>query len=71
VVLAWRKRIWRCAEPACGVRTWTEWMTLLAWRGWSRSAWTRPADGCSNGPTEAINLLVKKVKRVACAIRSW
>jgi transposase len=23
VVLAWRKRIWRCAEPAC-VRTWTE-----------------------------------------------
>jgi transposase len=24
VVLAWRKRIWRCAEPACGVRTWTE-----------------------------------------------
>jgi transposase len=24
VVLCWRKRIWRCAEPACGVRTWTE-----------------------------------------------
>ena len=24
VVLAWRKRIWRCREPACGVRTWTE-----------------------------------------------
>jgi len=24
VVLAWRKRIWRCSEPACGVRTWTE-----------------------------------------------
>jgi transposase len=24
VVLAWRKRIWRCIEPACGVRTWTE-----------------------------------------------
>jgi transposase len=24
VVLAWRKRIWRCHEPACGVRTWTE-----------------------------------------------
>jgi transposase len=24
VVLRWRKRIWRCAEPACGVRTWTE-----------------------------------------------
>jgi transposase len=24
VVLAWRKRIWRCRESACGVRTWTE-----------------------------------------------
>jgi transposase len=24
VVLAWRKRIWRCVEPTCGVRTWTE-----------------------------------------------
>jgi transposase len=24
VVLAWRKRIWRCREPACGVRTWTQ-----------------------------------------------
>jgi transposase len=24
VVLLWRKRIWRCREPACGIRTWTE-----------------------------------------------
>jgi transposase len=24
VVLLWRKRIWRCHEPACGVCTWTE-----------------------------------------------
>jgi transposase len=24
VVLWWRKRIWRCREPACKVRTWTE-----------------------------------------------
>ncbi len=23
-VLAWRKRIWRCVERACAVRTWTE-----------------------------------------------
>jgi transposase len=23
-VLAWRKRLWRCREPVCGVRTWTE-----------------------------------------------
>jgi transposase len=24
VVLWWRKRLWRCGEPACAVRTWTE-----------------------------------------------
>jgi len=24
VVLCWGKRIWRCREPACAVRTWTE-----------------------------------------------
>jgi transposase len=24
VVLAWRKWIWRCGEPACAVQTWTE-----------------------------------------------
>jgi transposase len=24
VVLAWCKRVWRCVEPACEVRTWTE-----------------------------------------------
>jgi transposase len=24
VVLAWRKRLWRCGEPACGVGTWIE-----------------------------------------------
>jgi transposase len=24
VVLAWRKRLWRCREEACSVRTWTE-----------------------------------------------
>ena len=24
VVLAWCKRLWRCREPACQVRTWTE-----------------------------------------------
>jgi transposase len=23
-VLLWRKRIWRCREPVCGARTWTE-----------------------------------------------
>jgi transposase len=29
VVLAWRKRVWRCVEPACGVRTWTEQRTAI------------------------------------------
>jgi transposase len=29
-VLWWRKRIWRCGEPACGVRTWTERVTGIA-----------------------------------------
>jgi transposase len=24
VALAWRKRLWRCREEACSVRTWTE-----------------------------------------------
>jgi len=24
VLLVWRKRLWRCAEPQCGKRTWTE-----------------------------------------------
>jgi transposase len=24
VVLAWRKRVWRCGEPACPAPTWTE-----------------------------------------------
>lgn len=24
VLLVWRKRLWRCEEPACGKRTWTE-----------------------------------------------
>jgi transposase len=24
VVLCWRKRIWRCGDPASSVRTWTE-----------------------------------------------
>jgi transposase len=29
VVLCWRKRIWRCGELACGVRTWTERVTTV------------------------------------------
>jgi transposase len=29
VVLAWRKRVWRCVEPACAVQTWTEQMAAI------------------------------------------
>jgi transposase len=29
VVLLWRKRMWRCVEPACSVRTWTEQATAI------------------------------------------
>jgi transposase len=29
VVLAWRKRLWRCREPACQVRTWTEQVAVI------------------------------------------
>jgi hypothetical protein len=29
------------------------------------------SDGCSNGPTEAINLLIKKVKRVGHGFRNF
>jgi transposase len=28
-VLCWRKRIWRCGEAACGVRTWTERVAII------------------------------------------
>jgi transposase len=29
VVLLWRKSLWRCREPACTVRTWTERVTAI------------------------------------------
>jgi transposase len=29
VVLAWRKRVWRCVEPACAAQTWTEQMAAV------------------------------------------
>jgi transposase len=40
--------------------------------GWEAEilAWHRTA-GCSNGPTEAINLLIKKVKRVGHGFRNF
>jgi hypothetical protein len=51
------------AELSRLVRTVRAWeVEILAWHA---------ADGCSNGPTEAINLLVKKVKRAGHGIRNF
>jgi len=44
-------------------RTVRAWQTeILAWH---------QTTGCSNGPTEAINLLIKKVKRVGHGFRNF
>ena len=43
--------------------------TVRAWQT-EILAWHRTA-GCSNGPTEAINLLIKKVKRVGHGFRNF
>lgn len=43
--------------------------TVGAWEA-EILAWHRTA-GCSNGPTEAINLLIKKVKRVGHGFRNF
>jgi transposase len=42
------------------VRVWE--VEILAWHA---------TDGCSNGPTEAVNLLIKKVKRVGHGFRNF
>ena len=44
VVLCWRKRIWRCTEPACGVRTWTE--QVAAIRPWAVLTERARAEAC-------------------------
>jgi transposase len=43
--------------------------TVGAWQA-EILAW-HATDGCSNGPTEAVNLLVKKVKRVGHGFRNF
>ena len=43
--------------------------TVGAWEA-EILAWHRTA-GCSNGPTEAIDLLIKKVKRVGHGFRNF
>jgi transposase len=51
VVLAWRKRVWRCREPACGVGTWTEQAAALR----SRAVLTERAraEACRRVGTDA------------------
>ena len=44
VVLLWRKRLWRCREPACGVRTWTEWTPAV--RPWAVLTERARAEAC-------------------------
>jgi hypothetical protein len=60
VVLLWRKRIWRCHEPACGVRTWTERMAAIRPRAvlTQRAPGPRPAGGSARTPTRSRRLLV-------------
>jgi transposase len=43
--------------------------TVRAWEA-EILAW-HTTDGCSNGPTEAVNLLIKKVKRVGHGFRNF
>jgi len=43
--------------------------TVRAWEG-EILAW-HATKGCSNGPTEAVNLLIKKVKRVGHGFRNF
>ena len=44
-------------------------LTVRAWEG-EILAW-HATKGCSNGPTEAVNLLIKKVKRVGHGFRNF
>jgi hypothetical protein len=52
VVLVWRKRIWRCREPACRVRTWTERVAAIGPRAvLTERAGPRPVGGSARTPT--------------------
>jgi hypothetical protein len=43
--------------------------TVRAWQ--AENLAFHATDGCSNGPTETINLLVRKVKRVGHSVRDF
>ncbi len=147
VVVVWRKRLWRCEDPDCDTKTWSEQVEAIAprasltrrarvdicaqvgrhgrsvasvaaryglrWatamgavaehgaplvndperigdveqlgldetafqaanattlRRWRTEILAHDATGASNGPTEGLNLLVKKIKRVGHGFRSF
>ena len=44
----------------------------LAVRAWEAEILAfHSTEGCSNGPSEAVNLLIKKLKRVGHGFRNW
>jgi transposase len=54
VVLAWRKRVWRCVEPACAVQTWTEQQAAIRPRAvLTCRAGPRRAGGSARTPTRS------------------
>ena len=53
-------RVAELSRLATTVRAWE--FEILAWH---------TTNGCSNGPTEAVNLLIKKVKRVGHGFRNF
>jgi transposase len=51
VVLVWVKRLWRCAQPACPVRTWSEESDEIAPRA-VQTEWARAEIAHRVGPAE-------------------
>jgi transposase len=70
---------WRPAPPWSACYRWVDGVevgeltrlarTVGAWQA-EILAW-HATDGCSNGPTEAVNLLIKQVKRVGHGFRNF
>lgn len=61
VTLIWVKRVWRCGEPACAVRTWTEQNTAIG----PRMALTQRARA------EACRRVGKDGQDVACVAAEY
>ncbi|HEY6378608.1 MAG TPA: transposase [Candidatus Dormibacteraeota bacterium] len=60
-MLVWVKRVWRCRERRCPQVNCSEASEQLA---------CFATGGLSNGPTEATNLLIEKVRRVGHGYRN-